>query len=237
MDITLDPSTLTLLSMLMRVLASLVAGGIIGLDRRYQGRAAGLRTFSLVALGSCLVVAISLYPNEWEGVISADLFKVDPTRVIQGVLAGVGFLGAGVIFRDGITVRGLTTAACIWVVATIGILFGAGMYRLGALSTILTLTVLSLYFRIEAMIPAQSFKQLTVSYPRDKFPSEKALVDLLNSHGFNALDLSYHLTANGSQFKYHATLKTTNRNSMEPLCKAFCADPHVLAFELDASHD
>ena len=110
-----------------RIFVALIAGGLVGVERTYHGRAAGLRTYALVAFGSALGVAAAQY----------DLFGDtrgggDPTRVIQGIVTGIGFLGAGVIVKEGFSVRGLTTAASIWVVSAIGVVIGAGMFLSGA---------------------------------------------------------------------------------------------------------
>jgi putative Mg2+ transporter-C (MgtC) family protein len=115
------------------VLAALL-GFIIGFEREYRGKAAGLRTFALIALGSAAFTAIAIerFPNSGD-------------RVIQGVAAGIGFLGAGIIFQreEGI-VEGLTTAASIWSVAAIGVLIGASAYVPGILGALLTVAILEI---------------------------------------------------------------------------------------------
>ncbi len=113
-----------------RACAAIVAGGLIGLERAYRGRAAGMRTNALVAFGAALLVGVAEYAGP-----PLDAGNRDPTRVIQGIVTGIGFLGAGVIVKEGFSVRGLTTAASVWVVSAIGILFGAGLYRVGAAAT------------------------------------------------------------------------------------------------------
>src|SRR5256885_4695335 len=103
------------LDILLRMFAAMAAGALIGLERSYRGRAAGLRTYTLVALGASLLVASVQYAANW-----APVGTGDPTRVVQGIVTGIGFLGAGVIIREGFSVRGLTTAASIWAIAVIG---------------------------------------------------------------------------------------------------------------------
>src|SRR5690606_37309086 len=106
---------------------ALAAGGVIGLERSYHGRPAGFRTHALVCLASSLLMLVTLYQQAWllPGV-PLDSVRTDPTRMAQGIMTGIGFLGAGVIFKDNLSVRGLTTAASIWVTAAIGILIGIG---------------------------------------------------------------------------------------------------------------
>ena len=93
---------------------ALVAGGLIGLERSFHGRPAGFRTHTLVCLTSSLLMLVALYQWKWLSNVPLDTVKMDPTRMAQGIMTGIGFLGAGVIFKEGFTVRGLTTAASIW---------------------------------------------------------------------------------------------------------------------------
>ena len=146
---------------LLRMGSALVAGALIGLERTYRGRAAGLRTYALVALGSALLVAATEYAGPWAAPGTGD-----PTRVIQGIVTGIGFLGAGVIVKEGFTVRGLTTAASIWVVAAIGVAFGAGLYIPGALATFVTWAALDLLHRLEGRVPVQSLVHCEIGFPR-----------------------------------------------------------------------
>src|SRR5574340_1694072 len=118
-----------------------LAGSLIGLERSFHGRPAGFRTHALVCLASALLMVVTVYQNQWMTAVPLEAIRTDPTRMAQGIMTGIGFLGAGVIFKDGITVRGLTTAASIWTTAAIGILLGAGLYFPGALATALTLGV------------------------------------------------------------------------------------------------
>ena len=120
-----------------RTLAALVAGGAIGLERSYHGRAAGLRTYALVCFGSALLVAAAQYELFARGDAGDGV-----TRVIQGIVTGIGFLGAGVIVKEGFTVRGLTTAASVWVASAIGVVLGAGSYWIGVEACAVTLVAL-----------------------------------------------------------------------------------------------
>lgn len=119
------------LDMMLRVLAGAGLGTMIGLERQYRARMAGLRTNALVAVGSALFV-----------VLSADGFAGgDPTRVAAQIVSGIGFLGAGVILRDGLSVRGLNTAATLWCSAAVGALAGAGVYAAAAFGTVVVIVV------------------------------------------------------------------------------------------------
>jgi putative Mg2+ transporter-C (MgtC) family protein len=126
------------LQMIIRLLLTLVLSGLIGLERQAHRRDAGLRTHILVALGSCLIMLTSLYVFD----IYKDQVALDPVRIAAGVVTGIGFLGAGTIIREPDGVRGLTTAASLWVVAGIGLAVGVGLNKIAIYTTILVLIVL-----------------------------------------------------------------------------------------------
>src|SRR5205085_4171745 len=116
------------LVVVFRIAVALVVGGVIGFERSFHGRPAGFRTHSLVCVASALLMLVTVYQSEWMTAVPLDAIRTDPTRMAQGIMTGIGFLGAGVIFKEGLTVRGLTTAASIWITAAIGILVGIGFY-------------------------------------------------------------------------------------------------------------
>jgi putative Mg2+ transporter-C (MgtC) family protein len=122
------------LAIIGRVALAALLGYLVGLDRALRGKDAGDRTFSLVALGSAAFVALGV-----------ELFPDSADRVIQGVTAGIGFLGAGIIFRASGGVKGLTTAAALWTAAAVGCLVGAGLYVAGAAIAGIILVVLELH--------------------------------------------------------------------------------------------
>lgn len=120
----------------IRVLMAAIAGGLIGLERGHANKPAGIRTNSLVCLGAALLTILSLH--------AFDSPVTDASRVAAGVAIGIGFLGAGTIIRTRWSIRGLTTAATIWVGAAIGMAFGAGFYIIGAITWAITLVLLML---------------------------------------------------------------------------------------------
>ncbi len=125
---------------LIPILISLGLGTVLGWEREAEGKPAGLRTHTLVCLGSTLFVMLANYAS----VISGGR-PYDPTRVVHGVITGVGFLGAGAIFQQGHVKRGLTTAANIWMAAAIGVAVGVHAYRLALIGTVAALIVLRVY--------------------------------------------------------------------------------------------
>ncbi len=131
-----------------QVFLAAVLGGLIGLEREVQRREAGLRTFSLVALGACFFTVASVYfashPGGWPSFV-----KIEPTGVIQAVAVGIGFIGSGLIVRRRFQIEGLTTAAALWASAAIGIGVGLGLYFLSILTTLLTILVLTGFRMLE----------------------------------------------------------------------------------------
>jgi putative Mg2+ transporter-C (MgtC) family protein len=124
---------------LFRLVAALAAGSLIGLERSHRGRPAGFRTHALVCLASSLLMLVTVYETHWFPDTSTTRVILDPTRIAQGIMTGIGFVGAGAIIKEGFTVRGLTTAASIWVTAAIGILTGIGFYFAAVVGTMLAL--------------------------------------------------------------------------------------------------
>ncbi len=132
----------------VRLLLSVVLGGLIGLERQFRRREAGLRTHILVCLGSCLIMLTSLYVFD----IYNNKVPLDPTRIAAGVITGIGFLGAGAIIREKERIRGLTTAASLWVVSGIGLAIGCGFYSGGLIAAGMVLIALFLFRRVEGIV-------------------------------------------------------------------------------------
>ena len=122
---------------ILRLLLAGIMGGLIGLEREMRAKGAGIRTHFIVALGSALFMIISMYAFEGTD-------KFDSSRVAAGVVSGIGFIGGGVIIFQRNVIRGITTAAGMWVAAAIGLACGAAMYPLAAAATLITLLVLEL---------------------------------------------------------------------------------------------
>lgn len=139
---------LTDFQIIFRLILCVFLSGLIGLERQMHKRTAGLRTHILVSLGSCLIMLTSLYVFD----IYKDKVPLDPTRIAAGVITGIGFLGAGAIIRDREGVKGLTTAASLWVVAGIGLAVGCGFRNAAIYSTLLVLIVLFFLRFVEGMI-------------------------------------------------------------------------------------
>jgi putative Mg2+ transporter-C (MgtC) family protein len=127
---------------LLRIALAAVFGGAIGLEREFREREAGLRTHMLVAVGSALFTITSAYGFRDFLVNGGAVVRADPTRVAAQIVTGIGFLGAGAIIRQGLAVRGLTTAATLWVVAAIGLSCGSGYYSAALITTLVAVFLL-----------------------------------------------------------------------------------------------
>lgn len=201
------------------LVGAIIAGGIIGLERSYHGRAAGFRTHTLVCLSSSLLMLVTLYQSTWLPGISGDTIRTDPTRMAQGIMTGIGFLGAGVIYKEDFSVRGLTTAASIWITAAIGIMVGIGFYFPAIFSTALAFGVLSYFRRIEARMPAQTYAHHAISFDRDNTMPESELRALLAQHGFTIANMGYHIRNGGQLFEYRMVIRTDDPNNMARLAQ------------------
>ncbi|MBI4398877.1 MAG: MgtC/SapB family protein [Candidatus Omnitrophica bacterium] len=124
-------------------------GGAVGLQREYVGKEAGFRTHALVSAGSALIMLVSIFIFEEYRTQSA---QIDPSRIAAQVVSGIGFLGAGAIIRAGVSVIGLTTAACLWSCAAIGLACGVGFYEGAIYGTLIVLVILVVFQQIEILL-------------------------------------------------------------------------------------
>lgn len=225
------------IEMSLRLVAALVVGGLIGLERSYHGRPAGFRTHTLVCMASALLMLVTVYESQW--FISGRLERVvvDPTRMAQGIMTGIGFLGAGVIMKEGFTVRGLTTAASIWITAAIGILVGVGFYFPAGLAAGLTLGTLSMFRWIENRMPAQFYAHFTVRFHRSTAMPEEDLRRLVAEHGFSIANLNYRLAGEGKHFEYQMVLRTLNADNARALSDTLKRLETVLEFRIAPTGD
>jgi putative Mg2+ transporter-C (MgtC) family protein len=221
----------------VRVLAALVVGASIGFERTFHGRPAGFRTHALVCLASSLLMLVTVYPTWWMAVTPTDAFRTDPTRMAQGIMTGIGFLGAGVIFKEGLTVRGLTTAASIWITAAIGILLGIGFYFAATVGAVATLAVLAAFRFIEHRLPAEFYAHHSLTFQRGAIMAEEDLRRLIGEHGFSIANLSYRLSGDGRLFEYGMVIKTRDRRNAEALSEHLCRLPEVLEFRIAPTGD
>jgi putative Mg2+ transporter-C (MgtC) family protein len=221
----------------LHLVIALAAGAIIGLERSYHGRPAGFRTHSLVCLSSCMLMIVTVYQDTWFSAYSLERISVDPTRMAQGIMTGIGFLGAGVIMREGLTVRGLTTAASIWITAGIGIMIGVGFYFPAGIATALTLIVLSVFRWIERSMPIEFYANLTVAFIRSATLPEGELRSMVGRHGFVIANMNYGVTGDGLMFEYQMVIHSPDRNNTRELSEALNALTTVKGFRISPTGD
>ncbi len=227
---------LSLREVALHMLAALAAGGVIGTERSIHGRAAGFRTHTLVCMASSVLMLVTLFESQWLP-LTTESIRMDPTRMAQGIMTGIGFLGAGVIFKEGLTVRGLTTAASIWMTSAIGILMGAGLYAAGALAAALTLGVLSVFRHIEERFPTQVYARHAVQFARGGAPSQAAVRKLLAEHGFKASEFSYALAPGADTVEYRMSIRTVRAENLDRLADTLAALPGVRGFTIALGSD
>src|SRR3712207_2573343 len=186
------------LVIIARIGAALLVGGVIGLERSFRGRPAGFRTHSLVCVASALLMLVTVYQGEWMTAVPTEAIRTDPTRMAQGIMTGIGFLGAGVIFREGLTVRGLTTSASIRVTAAIGILVGIGFYLPALVGTVATVLILSAFRAVERRLPGEYYAHHTLRFERGALMPEAAVREQVRQYGFSVANLSHHRQAAGA---------------------------------------
>lgn len=150
------------IELIVRLVLASFLGGIIGLEREVHGREAGVRTYLVVALGSALIMLVSEYMFLKYRFESAAALRVDPGRIAAQAITGIGFLGAGVILRYQNSIRGLTTAACMWVACGIGLAVGAGQYLAGTVVSALTVIALTGLKSFEKRLNRDWYRDLVV---------------------------------------------------------------------------
>lgn len=225
------------LVIVIRLVAAMLIGGMIGFERTFHGRPAGFRTHALVCVASALLMLVAVHQNQWMTGVPLDSIRTDPTRMAQGIMTGIGFLGAGVIFREGLTVRGLTTAASIWMTAAIGILVGIGSHFTALVGAMITLIILSLFRIIEGWLPSEFYAHHILRLERDHPIDEKELRIRLKQHGFSLANLSTRLTGSGTMLEYRMVIRSRDRSGSEKWSNELLAMPGVVEFRISPTGD
>jgi putative Mg2+ transporter-C (MgtC) family protein len=221
----------------LRLGAAWLAGSLIGLDRSYHEKPAGFRTHSLVCVASAVLMLVTAWQWQWIGDVPMETLRADPQRIAQGIMTGIGFLGAGAIFRDNLAVRGLTTAASVWMTASLGILYGAGMYYPAFLGTAITLITLTLLHKVENKFPLRVHAQHFLRFAKDDALSKDEVYALLQRHKFKVVQMSYHLADKGAAVEYRMTIRTSHEDNLESLAKELLTMPVVQEFQLAPTGD
>jgi putative Mg2+ transporter-C (MgtC) family protein len=220
---------------LTQLVGSILAGGMIGIERSYHGRPAGFRTHALVCASSSMLMLLSVHAPRVAAAPFADAVRLDPTRMAQGIVTGIGFLGAGVIFKEGWTVRGLTTAASIWMTSAIGILMGAGLQLVAVCTTVATLGVLAAFRKVEMLLPGNIYANHVLTFSRDRIIPEEEIRALLEEHGFRISNVGYRTARDGELFEYRMVIRTTESSNLARLARSLASSERVREFHLQQS--
>jgi len=216
----------------IHLVVAMVAGGLIGLERSYYGRPAGFRTHTLVCMASSLLMLVTIYQKDWFPGAMVETVRVDPTRMAQGIMTGIGFLGAGVIMKEGASIRGLTTAASIWITAAIGILAGVGFYSALVVVTALTLSTLTLYRLVERQLPMLFYVQNFIRFHYDRAMPEEEIRALMKENGFKVSNLCRAVTCDRQFFDYDLIINTRNEENLNRLCRCLEKNEAIVEFKL-----
>jgi putative Mg2+ transporter-C (MgtC) family protein len=219
------------------MLMAVLLGGLIGIERSYNGRPAGFRTHTLVCLASSILMMVTLFQGQWFCSTGPESVRIDPTRMAQGVMTGIGFLGAGVIVKEGLSVRGLTTAASIWITAAIGILAGVGLNRAALAATALTLAVLTLFRWIESRIPVLVYADHSLKFDRDDAMTEPEIRETVGAHGVGIAHLSYSVVDGGAHVEYRMTLKTREIANFRALSQTLASIRRIVEYRIEPTGD
>jgi putative Mg2+ transporter-C (MgtC) family protein len=187
-------------------------------------------------MASSLLMLVTIYQKQWF-LGDIETVRIDPTRMAQGVMTGIGFLGAGVIMKEGLSVRGLTTAASIWITAAIGVLAGVGFYSAVIVGTIFALIVVLTFRWIEIVIPTLAYAHLVLRFRREAAMPEAELLDLITHEGFSIANVSYSSGKETNFFEYSMTIRTPIKNNMNHLSSILSDIETVTEFHIRQTGD
>ncbi|MFO1403420.1 MAG: MgtC/SapB family protein [Azonexus sp.] len=221
-----------ILGTLLRLTLALAAGGVVGLERSYHGRTAGFREHTLVCISSCMLMLLADYhPQHLIAATHRDVF-IDPTRMAQGIMTGIGFLGAGAIIKDGLSIRGLTTAASVWMISAIGIMIGMGYYLAAGAATFATFNINYFFRLIERRLSLEFYAHLHLRFIRADALSESQLRNILVDHECEPSGFTYSLTGEGRWFEYQMQIKTHDKEKVRILAEQLAKLPNICEFSI-----
>lgn len=204
----------------LRLIVSAILGGVIGYERQAKHKSAGLRTHMLVSIGSCLIMTLSI---NLYGTVQG-LTNADPARLAAQVVSGIGFLGAGSIMKEGLTVKGLTTAASLWVVSGIGLAVGGGFYVSALLATFFIFSILVILTRMEATLYSKQYVNLVVA-SADKPEQIGAIGACLASLGVSIRDIK--IEESNHMLLFHLMLQFPDEQELNCVSARLAAIPGI----------
>ncbi len=209
---------------ILRLFLGALIGGIIGFERSAHGRAAGFRTHLLVCVASVLIMIISEYFH-YLSVWDSSYVRVDPARLAAGAITGVGFLGAGVIVKMGLTIQGLTTAACLWIVSAIGLSIGSGLYTAGLVSFVITYISLWLLRMMEDRMLRLSYKFITVVMKEEG--DEETITSVIKKYDSIINNINYERNIEKAESVFDITIAFKEKASIKKILEGISSVENV----------
>lgn len=199
------------------LLGALLLGLLVGYERSYHGRAAGMRTYGLVCMASAALTVIGGYSPEWFGghLMAGD--AGDTTRVIQGIVTGIGFLCAGVIMREGFNISGLTTAASLWASSVIGILVGVGFYAAAMSLALLSAICMVWMSKLEGWLPSRQAVTIHLQFRAGFVPDEGVIRNMAAHRNYDIADGSISISLKDGHPEWHFVAVARSRQNMVPV--------------------
>lgn len=212
---------------LIRMLMASLLGGMIGLERDMHGRAAGLRTHILVSLGAAIFTILSetIAHNA-----TASGFTSDPGRIAAQIVTGIGFLGAGVIIKVGVNIRGLTTAACLWTAAAIGMAAGSGHYVIAVTAALIAMFGLVIMKLVERLYPKDTYRFLSVEIPIGTKPTQ--ITDIVNRKHLKILHFDIRKNYQDEYTTLRLSLRLSQRGSPDKVAREIIESLEASAVQL-----
>lgn len=205
------------LMVFLNLFGALLLGLMVGYERSYHGRAAGMRTYGLVCMASAALTVIGGYPSFWFGGHAPIATTADPTRIIQGIVTGIGFLGAGVIMKEGFNISGLTTAASLWASSVTGIMVGIGFYPAAIMLGLLCAVSMIWVSKLEAWLPSRHAVAIVLRFKQYYVPQPNLLRDLAYKRGYQIASGSLSILYENGRPEWHLVAVALSRTSGAPL--------------------
>jgi len=229
------PEVATNIMVFFNLLGALLLGLLVGYERTFHGRAAGMRTYGLVCMASAALTVIAGYPSFWYGGHSGMFTNADPTRIIQGIVTGIGFLGAGVIMKEGLNISGLTTAASVWASSAIGVLVGVGFYAAAILLAILSALCMVWGAKLENWLPTHQALAVVLRFRKGFSPRIDVLRQVAGERGYLVAEGSMSISFQDGQAEWHFVAVNLSKNmgtSISDLAKELTIFEGVETFTL-----
>lgn len=201
----------------LNLFGALLLGLAVGYERSYHGRAAGMRTYGLVCMASAAITAMIGFPEYWFGGSVRPPASGDLSHVVQGVVTGIGFLGAGVIMKEGMSISGLTTAASIWVTAVVGVLIGVGFYAAAISLALLSAMLMIGVSKLEALLPSRHAIGIMLRFAKDSQPNIEHLRHFLAAHGYQLASGSMAISYDEGRTRWQFVAIALSKHSGAPL--------------------